>query len=234
MQVTLTRGKVATIDDGDLPLVSEYRWWARKSLNTWYAFGNKRGNSRERISMHRLIMGAIDGESVDHIDGDGLNNQRENLRRCTQAENMRNTRLRIDNQTGYRGVCYEKRRNLYIASISIDRRRISLGYFPDPINAARAYDQSAREHHGEYASLNFPDSTEPPAKSATWRSNTSGYRGVGWSAACNKWKAYIRINDKLEHLGVFQNIDDAACAYDRRAREAWGADAPCNFPEAVR
>ena len=104
--------------------------------------------------MHRLILGVLDQDDVDHKDGDGLNNQRRNLRPCTNTQNRRNHKLYKNNSTGFIGVVVDKKK--FVAQIFVARERIRLGVFETAEEAAKIYDKAAIKHFGEYASLNFP------------------------------------------------------------------------------
>ena len=99
-------------------------------------------------------------QHIDHIDGDGSNNRIANLRLATIAENMRN-RGKVKRKVGkwssqYKGVIYDKRRGQWIADITFQRKKIRVGRYPTEVDAARAYDEVAKELHGEFARLNFP------------------------------------------------------------------------------
>lgn len=114
---------------------------------------------REHHLVHRIVFALVHGylpEEIDHIDGDGLNNYPENLRAATRDENARNVRMKT-NKSGYTGVCWRKDCKKYQAQITADRKNRHLGMFDDPIEAAKAYDKAAREYHGEFATLNFPE-----------------------------------------------------------------------------
>ena len=106
--------------------------------------------------MHRFLLGLAMGDRrmVDHIDGDGLNNRRENLRVCTASQNAGNSVLPCDNRSGFKGVL--PRRLRWRAEIKIARRSIFLGSFDSPDEAAHAYDAAAREFYGDFACVNFP------------------------------------------------------------------------------
>ena len=108
----------------------------------------------KRLYLHRLVIDAKKGEYVDHINGDTLDNRRCNLRICTNSENLRNSKTRIDNTSGYKGVSYKKERKKYIAYININKKRIFLGYYNSKIDAAKAYNIGAKKYHGEFARLN--------------------------------------------------------------------------------
>jgi hypothetical protein len=106
--------------------------------------------------MHRLILGIADPKlDVDHRDGDGLNNCRSNLRVATRQQNGSNQRKRANSNT-YKGVCFDKSRNRWLAGIKVNYKRINLGRFESEIEAAQMYDVAAKELHGEFARLNFP------------------------------------------------------------------------------
>ncbi len=106
--------------------------------------------------MHRLIMNAPAGLVVDHIDGNSLNNRKTNLRICTQAQNIHNSRPRRNRSSKYKGVFWNKVNKKWSVSIRKGDKRIYLGGFDDEIEAALAYDRKAEELFGEFAYLNMP------------------------------------------------------------------------------
>lgn len=115
--------------------------------------------------MHRLIMGNPLGKIVDHREGVGLDNRRANLRICTQGQNCLNTGVKRSWKK-YKGVFFDARsnRNRWWAQIAIEKKRYFGGYFDSEIEAARAYDKMAIEHHGKFARLNFPVKTSEDYK----------------------------------------------------------------------
>jgi len=154
-EISLSRGQTAIVDDADFDRAASFASWTAKPIDRatrgFYAICTRGGTT---IYLHRFIIGALAAQLVDHINGDGLDNRRANLRIATRAQNCANAFYR--NKTGYRGV-YANSTNRYRASIWIDGKRIELGNYRSPIAAALAYDAAARQAHGEFARLNFPD-----------------------------------------------------------------------------
>ena len=153
--IPLTRGKYAIVDAADYEWLSQHKWLANGDEKRGFYAGRRVG--RKLQLMHRLIMNAPPGTVVDHIDGNGLNNRRCNLRICTQKQNSRNSAPSRHSSSRFKGVYYCKRTRKWIATIGYNGRTIHLGSFDDEIEAARAYDRKARELFGEFAYLNFPD-----------------------------------------------------------------------------
>lgn len=158
-ELVLTKGYRATIDDEDLPLLSRWKWSALLGRDgRVYAKRNDRGTI---ILLHRFLLGVTDpAQRVDHRDNDGLNNHRSNIRVCTQAQNLGNQRpQRRAKASRFKGVSWHKQkygRSRWTAYIHYDKRRHFIGLFDSEEDAARAYDDAAREHFGEFAYLNFP------------------------------------------------------------------------------
>lgn len=162
--VPLTQGKFAVIDASDRELVESRSWSARRKGNAWYAQSSAWSDGRRTIEeMHILLLGRIQGLVIDHIDGDGLNNRRSNLRHVTHQENLRNQHAHRDNSSGYKGVHAHPSSGLWAARIKFDGQSVHLGYFRDAAEAAAVYDAAARDQFGECARLNFPKAGEQPA-----------------------------------------------------------------------
>jgi len=156
--IPLTQGKEALVDDEDYDrLMTMGSWFAHFNnvAGNGYWYAETRSGS-DHVKMHRVILHAPDNKIVDHIDGNGLNNQKSNLRLATQSQNQANSKLREDNTSGLKGVSYKHRISKWAAKISYQGEESHLGYFEDKIKAAEAYDRAAKRLHGEYARLNFP------------------------------------------------------------------------------
>lgn len=163
--VLLTKGKMAIIDSCDLPLIEGRRWQTKTGCTGKTFYANATiiiDGKRQCIGMHALILPKKDGFVTDHIDGDGLNNTRANLRYATRFQNAHNckapeVRLR---RSQYKGVSFsswpEERKKKWRATITANGKRVDFGYYHTDVEAAKAYDAAAIKYHGEFASLNFP------------------------------------------------------------------------------
>ena len=146
--IKLTKGYQTIVDDEWYLVLSKWAWKVRLSKNRPYAQRNAAGG--KTIIMHRYILMATGNSEIDHINGDSLDNRESNLRFCTRSENMYNRGLQKNNKTGYKGVCFDKKRNKYMASISADGKQQNLGRFNTPGEAAQIYKEAARQLHGRW------------------------------------------------------------------------------------
>lgn len=162
--IHMVGGYVAVTDVADVPLIEQYRWYPLQSRR---ADGSTRAvyaqtiirrddGSRTGLYMHRLIAGASADVTVDHRDGDGLNNCRSNVRLATTTQNNRNQRLRSDNSSGFKGVIWDRDERKWQARIKVNGKTLHLGRHATVIEAAEAYDTAAIELHGQFARINFP------------------------------------------------------------------------------
>ena len=157
-EIPLTQGKVALVDDEDYEWLAQWRWtaWTSERNKTWYARRPiwKPERRKSSIAMHHLILPIQHGQTVDHKNGNGLDNQRHNLRLATNPENQCNAGPYSSNTSGYKGVCAVGPR--WRAQLQVDGRKVHIGIFDVLEDAARAYDVAARELQGEFAYQNFP------------------------------------------------------------------------------
>jgi len=154
-KILLTQGKYALVDDSDYDFLNKWKWCANKLGNTYYAVRNSpriKGKGKT-ILMHRVIMDLSIGMEVDHIDGDGLNNQRKNLRVCTHLQNLKNRGIPKGNKSGYKGVSFYKRVKKWVAFIGVNGKNIGLGYFLTKEDAYKAYCDACIKYHGDFYKL---------------------------------------------------------------------------------
>lgn len=150
--IELTQGYEAVVDDEDLPPVARFKWRAQIMPTTVYAVRQVGGRANRRmVYLHGFLTG---WSRVDHVDCDGLNNRRSNLRAATQQENLRNTRKRTGATSQYKGVWLHAA-GRWRAAIQVDGVKRYLGLFHSEIDAAAAYDAAARELFGDFARLNL-------------------------------------------------------------------------------
>lgn len=158
IELELTQGLSCLIDAEDWDLVRNRRWYAVRKNRVSYVNSpvwDPDTKASGTLLLHRLIVGSyemIDGKQIDHIDHNGLNNKRNNLRACSRSENQRNRGLTKDRR--YKGIVYRKRERFFEAKIRYNGEVIQLGYYPTPEIAAAVYNDKAMELFGEYAYLN--------------------------------------------------------------------------------
>lgn len=155
-KIPLTQGKFAIVDNRDYLRVSKFKWYAscvRKFL--WYAKRHtpRRNGKQGTILMHRLILDAPKGAHTDHINGNGLDNRRSNIRPCTNRQNCQNQQKRRGTSK-FKGVCWHKTSGWWRAQIGHLGKVIYLGDFTNEKDAAEAYDKAAVKYFGEFANTN--------------------------------------------------------------------------------
>jgi len=158
--ILLNKGKKAIVDDEDFERLNKYKWhygsrhYALRTTHRGYSEDGKRITGS--IWMHREVINTPEGLFTDHINGDTLDNRKENLRVVNSNQNNRNSKIPSHNTSGYKGVSEDKRnlKNRWQAYITIDNKKKHLGYFYSKEDAAKRYNEVAREVFGEYARLN--------------------------------------------------------------------------------
>ena len=153
-RIRLSNGMYAKVDDDKYETLKQIRWHAKRHPTTgnWYVVGSHKGKT---VSMHRLILEAPMGTHVDHINGNGRDNRKTNLRLVTAAQNSRNRGKTRKNTTGYKGVSRQKGRRKFRAQIQVHRKAIYLGWYDTRREAALAYDRAVRKYHGQFGCTNF-------------------------------------------------------------------------------
>jgi AP2 domain len=155
MNIPLTKKEFSVVDDSDFLLVSQYKWRVSIQRGSKYAMTSFVKNGKKiTLLMHRLILSVKKTDFVDHIDHNGLNNTRRNLRLCSASENQWNQKLHKNNTSGYKGVSFHKPTGKFQALIQFERKKIHIGLFYTKQDAARAYNRMAKRFFGEFAYTN--------------------------------------------------------------------------------
>ncbi len=245
--IPLTKGCEAIVDDADYEWLSRFSWRVQtsKKNNCRYAIRNGiRTRAGQRfILMHREIANPPQGLVVDHINGNGLDNRRSNLRVCSHSSNAANKSKQSSSTTSkFKGVTWNKGCRRWQSSITHNYKHYYLGLYDDEIDAARSYDLAALKYFSEFACLNFEKdrelylsgNIEKPKRNyhhkPSSRKYSSRFRGVSWNKQKHRWRTYIWYDNRLHNLGYFNSEEAAALAYDKAARKYHGERARLNFP----
>lgn len=146
-KIQLTKEKFALVDDEDYVYLNRHNWYASKGYSTYYAC---RRSKDKIILMHRTVMNQTGNLYVDHKDSNGLNNQKNNLRICTQSQNNGNSKMRKDNKSGIKGVSWNKLNKNWVACITINYKKKHIGTFSNKLKAKEAYEIEAKKHFGKF------------------------------------------------------------------------------------
>lgn len=153
-EILLTQGMTAVIDDEDYDFINQWKWHAFKSLNgKFYACRNSPFDPegrRTHIFMHRVLADTPDGFDTDHINGNPLDNRRNNLRVANRAQNMWNRAPNKKGSSPHKGVHWHKQHKKWCVSIQVNKRRMHLGLFDSEIEAAEVYASKAATEFGEF------------------------------------------------------------------------------------
>lgn len=157
-KIPLTRGKFAMVDDEDYDFLNQWKWNAHRGANTFYATRGvwiKERKKMKEVAMHRVILGLTDSKiHVDHKDHNGLNNQKENIRRATPSQNCANIKPKEGKTSKFLGVSKRTDNGKWKAEIRKNNIGYRLGTFNNEVDAAKAYNEAAKKLHGEFANLN--------------------------------------------------------------------------------
>jgi hypothetical protein len=227
IRCNLTKGYEVLLDEADADL-AELRWYAVETR--WGVYAHRTvgsGEGRQRLILHRVIGGRMGLDladmSVDHINGDTLDNRRANLRAVTTKENARNIRgPRSHNTSGALGVSYDKSRGKWMAFICQDKKLRNLGRFDnkDDAIAARLAAESVEwgiqpRRAGAHGGTNIEVRTTQRHSGAIQegrRDNKSGHAGVHWAVRDQRWIAFITRAGKRKGLGYYKTKDEAVAA----------------------
>jgi hypothetical protein len=204
-QVPLSMGYIAFVDDEDFERVSRYKWHAHKTRNSIHAKRDTKRPNRKTIFLHNFILGnPAPGMEIDHRDGNGLNCQKDNMRYCTHADNSKNQSKRKNNTSGYKGVFWSRGRKKWCAHITVNYKRIFIGYFDSIEDAANAYGNAALKYFGDFARKDKEDMPEESVssseKSTLHLSMDVIARGPIRDLALSDF--YIRIVELAEEMGL--------------------------------
>lgn len=147
--IALSKGFSTIVDDEDFDFLNQFKWSYHHS---GYAVRMEvvKGFKRKTLLMHRVINKTPEGLFTDHVNGNGLDNRKCNLRNATPTQNQRNKSICKNNTSGFKGVSWHKNRNKWSCTIRIGVKKIYLGYFNTKEDAAEAYNLAAEKYHGEF------------------------------------------------------------------------------------
>lgn len=162
-QIKLTQGKYAIVDDEDFEELSKYNWhyakgsygregYAKRDI---YLGGGRKNMKLQHVWMHHL-MDVPKGMSVDHINGDRLDNRRSNLRMCTNTQNQQNRKVQ-KSLSGFKGVSFKPKKKAWEARITVNGKTLYAGRSKDKVTTAIMYDEAAKKYFGVFARLNFQE-----------------------------------------------------------------------------
>ena len=155
-KIPLSQGMFAVVDDADFEWLSRHKWHVTIRGSRCYAVRHiKYNGKRTKIYMHRVILNPPPNKETDHINGDGLDNRRSNLRACTRSQNQMNKRKQPGCSSKYKGVNWDKRRRKWQLQVGRRKNQRHLGYFDDEREAAAVYNAEAIERFGAFAKLNI-------------------------------------------------------------------------------
>lgn len=232
-EIELVNGRgIALVDDEDYERLSQHRWFYHHhgyAVRNDYSNGHKNGKT---IFMHHDVIGRpSNGLEVDHINRNGLDNQKRNLRIATRGQNTQNTlrEKRTATASRFRGVTRDVRTGRWRAQLFVNKKHMLHLSFTDEVEAAHAYDSAVRHFFGEFAIVNFPGDVRPFVPPPPHK-QTSRFRGVSLDRP-GKWRARLYRGSRTLYSETFASEVEAARAYDVAARKHFGESAVLNFPD---
>lgn len=157
--IQLTQGQQTMVDDDLYDWLNQWKWHYRKrsgnrkggdAVRTAHGIDKDGHDKVETVYMAHTILPVPTGFMVDHADVNPLNNQRNNLRKGRAVHNNRNSRVRVNNTLGVKGVHWSERKQQYIAQISVDYKKIWLGGYKTVEEAKKAYEEGVKKYHGKF------------------------------------------------------------------------------------
>jgi hypothetical protein len=152
MEITISKKFISLIDDEDAPKIRGFG--LHVNSKGYVEIRWQEDGSLKSMLLHRLVFGECSGKMIDHINGNPLDNRKQNLRAVTRAENQQNSKLYKSNTTGRKGVIWHVAARKYNARIQVNGKRINLGYFDTAEEASTAYESASKKYHGQYARTN--------------------------------------------------------------------------------
>lgn len=215
-------------DDEDWELIKDHQWWLKVSIlkdgsKILYAHAHNKYIDpdilQSTIIMHRVVTEAPDGLNVDHINHNGLDNRKTNLRLVTFQQNIFNTRGWSKSTSKYKGVSWDTAKSKWAVNIRCNGKDVFLGFFCNEDHAAQVYDLHAMKLFGKFGYLNFKDNdyvNNPPSLIVDSKLKQSSlYTGASWNKQRQLWECSIMVNRVTTKIGFFENEIDAAKAYNK-------------------
>ena len=150
--IPLTQGKVALVDEGDFDWLNQWKWYYHDGYAARSIYLGRYENGKKHVTTVKMHQAIMEARMIDHVDNDGLNNQRSNLRLCTATTNQQNRKVNYNKR--FKGVSWHKRIGAWAVHIRVNKQLKHIGYYNDELYAAKVYNQMALMYFGKFARLN--------------------------------------------------------------------------------